>query len=123
MAVAMRGKKAAAVLPKPGPDALPVGLRYLHSLQGFAREELKAPFAMNRRQGGQFPLHLEQEHQPMALALIPVLAGQAGQVQVGRRKRYAEFLLRLAAGAGIGRLARLRGGVSAPPEPARERGG
>ena len=44
----------------------------------------------------------------MALALIAVFARQAGQVQVGRRERQTEFLLGLAAGAGVGRFACIR---------------
>jgi hypothetical protein len=50
MAMAMRGEEAAAVLPEPGPNALPVRLWYIQPRQGFTREELKAPFAMRGRQ-------------------------------------------------------------------------
>src|ERR1035437_391560 len=108
MTVAMCGEKAAAMLPEPGPNALPIRLWYLQSRQGFARKILKASLAMRGRQGRQFQLHLEQEHQPVALALITVLTRQAGQMQVGRRDQYAEFLVRLAASASVGRLARVR---------------
>ena len=91
MAVAMRGEETAAVLPEPWPYALPVCLRDRQPRQGFTWEELKAPFAMRGRQRRQSSLYLEQEHQPMALALIAVLARQPGQVQVQRRKRQTQL--------------------------------
>src|ERR1035438_739412 len=107
MAMAMRSEEAAAVLPEPGPDPLPVSLRNLQPRQGFAREELETPLAMGGRQDLQSPLHLEQEHQPMALSLIAVLARQASQVQVGRRQHHAELLLSLAAATRVRGFARV----------------
>src|SRR6267154_1221497 len=41
----------------------------------------------------------------MTLALVAVLADQAGEVQVGNRQRQPQFLLRLAARAGVRRFA------------------
>lgn len=40
----------------------------------------------------------------MTLAEIAVLADEPGQVQIRRGQFHAQFLLRLAAGAGVGRL-------------------
>jgi len=74
MAAAMGGKKAAAVLPKPRPDSLTIGWWQAQIGENFATEELEPALPMRGRQAGQPQPHLEQEHQPMALALIPVLA-------------------------------------------------
>lgn len=41
----------------------------------------------------------------MGVALVAVLADEAGEVKVGGREREAHFLMRLAAGAGVGRFA------------------
>jgi len=103
--MAVRRKKAAAKPPEPRPDFFTVGLWNVQIKNLFAREKLKASFHMNRRQRFQFHLHLEQEHQPVRLALIAVFADQPGQMQVRRREFQSGFLVRLAAGAGVRRLA------------------
>src|SRR5207247_2809174 len=59
----------------------------------------------------------EEEHQPMTLALIAMLAYQTGQVQVSRQERDAEFLLRLTAGARVGRFTFIRVQFSAAGTP------
>ena len=105
MAMAMRREKSAAMPPEPRPDLFPVGLRQLQTVERRAGEKLEPAFGVVRRQRGQPRLHLKQEHQPVGLALITMLADEAGQVQVRRLDFDAEFLLRLAAGAGVGRFA------------------
>jgi hypothetical protein len=59
---------------------------------------------MCRRQSAQSLLHLEQKHQPVAFALVPMLADQSGQMQIVRSQGQANFLLGLAAGAGVRRF-------------------
>ena len=103
--MAMRRKKAASMLPKPGPNALPIRLRQLQLVERLARKKLKSPLAMRWRSSCQFSLHLEEEHQPMALALVTVLTDQPGQVQVGNREANPQFLVRLAARTDVGRFA------------------
>src|SRR5512136_2919228 len=91
MTMAMRGKKAAAMLPEPRPDAFAVRSRKLQSSQRVAREKLKSPFAMGGRERSQSPFQLKQKHQPMALSPVTVLADNAGQMQLQRVDRQAEF--------------------------------
>ena len=104
MAMAMRGKKSASILPEPWPDLLCVCLGQVQSRQGRASKERKPALTMCRRQRAQSLFHLEQEHQPMALALVAMLAHQSGKVQIARSKRQANFLLRFTASASIGRF-------------------
>src|ERR1035438_8396227 len=108
VAVAMRRKEPAAVMPEPGPNALAVRPRYLQACHGLAGEELKASFLVHGRQGSKPAVHLEQEHQPMGLALVAMLAHQPRQMQVGRRKPQPQLFLRLTARADIRRLADIR---------------
>ena len=82
MAVAMRGKEAAAMLPEPGPDLVEVSLGDLQSGERRAREKLETSFAVGRRESGELPSHFEEEEQPMAAAFIAMLADNTGQVQV-----------------------------------------
>ncbi len=53
------------------------------------------------RQRRELLLYLEQKHEPMRLALIAMFADHPCQMQVRGRKRHTDFLLRLAAGAGV----------------------
>ena len=105
MAMAVRGKEAAAILPEPRPDAFAVGLRDVQAVQCGAREELKATFAHGRRELLELRFQLEQKHQPVCLSLKAVFAHDAREVEVGGRKFQAEFLVRLARGADVGRFA------------------
>jgi hypothetical protein len=101
----MRREEAAAMLPEPRPDALAISLRNVQTIQRGAREELKAPLAHRRRELFQFRLQLEQEHQPVGLALETVFADEAGEMEVRREKFLAEFLVRFAGRANVGRFA------------------
>jgi len=103
--VAMRGEKAAAKLPEPGPEALAVGLGNFEAGNSFAREEGKAALGVRRGEGFQFYADFEEEHEPMGLALVAVFADEAGKVQVRWREDEAGFLVGLAAGAMVGRFA------------------
>ena len=78
----MRGEKATTMFPKPGPDLFEVGLWHFQSRKRVAREELKSPLAMNRRQGRQLWFYFEKKHQPVTLSLKGVFADDASQVQV-----------------------------------------
>lgn len=101
----MRGEEATAMLPEPRPDALTVGLRNVQAVQRGTREELKAPLAHRRRKFFQLRLQLEQEHEPVGLPLETMLADEAGEMKIGPKKLLAEFLVRFAGGAGVGRFA------------------
>ena len=101
MAMAMGREKTAAVLPEPWPDAFAIRLRKLQLVHRRTRKKLEAPFAMIRRQRFESWQDLEQEHQPMRLALIPVFADDASQVQIARPKSQGNFLLRFAASARV----------------------
>src|SRR5208282_288887 len=79
MAMAMRRKKTAAMLPKPGPDLLAVGLGNFKRGQSLPRKKMKPPFDMRWWQRFQPRFHFKQKHQPMCLALVSVFANQAGQ--------------------------------------------
>jgi hypothetical protein len=108
MTMAMRRKKSTAMFPKPRPDFFTIGLWQFQFRQGCARKKLKPALPMHGRHGRQFLLHLKQKHQPVSLAFVAMLAHNAGQMQIHRREFQCEFLLRLAARAGIGRLADVR---------------
>ena len=103
--MAVRREKSAAMPPEPGPDLFPVGLRQLQTLERGAGEELKTSFGVVGRQCFQARFYLEQKHQPVRPALEAVFADEAGQVQIFGAQRQAGFLVRLAAGAGVGRFA------------------
>src|SRR4051812_33097134 len=106
--MAMRRKKAASMLPKPGPNALPIRLRQLQLVERLARKKLKSPLAMRWRSSCQFSLHLEEEHQPMALALVTMFAHQTGQMKIGSGQLNAQLFVRLPPRAGIRRLPNVR---------------
>ena len=99
--MAVRGKKAPAILPEPRPDAFAVGLRDVQTVQRGAREKVKAALAHGRRELLQLRLQLEQKHEPVRLALKAVFAHEAGEVEIGRREGLAEFLMRLARSADV----------------------
>ena len=103
--MAVRGKEAAAILPEPRPDAFAVGLRDVQTIQCRAWEELETTFAHRRRELLQLRFQLKQKHEPVRLSLKAVFADESGEVKVGRRELEAEFLVRLARGADIGRFA------------------
>ena len=103
--MAMRRKKAAAILPKPWPYLFTVGLWQLQTTKRGTGEKLKPPLGMRLRQRFQLCLHLKQKHQPMRPALITMFADETGQMQIHRAHLNAEFLPGLAAGAGIRRFA------------------
>jgi len=84
MAMAVRGKETAAMPPEQRPDLLAVGLRQRQPFQSVTGEKLEPPFIVRRRQLCQLLGKLEQEHQPMRLAFVTVLANDAGKVQIGR---------------------------------------
>ncbi len=120
--MAVRGKVAAAILPEPRPDAFAVGLRNVQFIQRGARKKLKAAFAHRRREPLELRLQLEQKHEPVRLPLKTVFAHEAGKVEVGRRELLAEFLVRLARGADVGRFAEVGLKLAAARTPEAEVG-
>jgi hypothetical protein len=78
--MAVRGEESATMLPKTGPDPFAVRLRELESVQGLTREEPEVPFPVIGRRSLQLQSNLEQEHQPMCVALVAVLTDDARQV-------------------------------------------
>ena len=105
VAMAMGGEEAAAVLPEPGPDLFAVGLGNLQRGDFFAREKLETPFGMGRWEGFQARLDFKEEHEPVGLPLVTVLADETGEVKVGGGQTGADFFVGFAAGAGIGGFA------------------
>lgn len=103
--MAVRGKEAAAVLPKPGPNLFAVRLRQFQSVQCRARKEFKSAFGVNRRKGFQLWFHFEQEHEPVGVALVTVFADEAGEMQIARCEMEAGFFQRFTTGAGVGGFA------------------
>ncbi len=99
--MAVCGKKAAPMLPEPGPDLFQVSLRQPQSGQPVTREKLEAPFTMHRWQAFDPSFNLEQKHQPMRLSLITMFAHQSGQVQIRCRQLNSQFLVGFTAAAGI----------------------
>lgn len=103
--MAVRGVEAAAMLPERRPEAFAVGLRYGETVKRGTGKELKAALGMRRRNGRDPQLHLEKEHEPMRVALVAMFADEAGEVEIAGREDKAHFLVCLAAGASVGRLA------------------
>jgi len=99
--MAMCREKTAAMLPEPRPDAFAVRLWNVQLVQLCAWEELKPPFAHRRREFFEFWFQLEQEHEPMRLALETVFADEAGEMEVRPKKLLTEFLVRFASSAGV----------------------
>src|SRR5579859_4937267 len=100
----MSREEPPAMLPEPGPDPLAVSSRQLQGINGVACEESKAALAMGRRQGIEFAPNFEEEHKPVAVALVTVFADQARQMQVRSRNPEPKFFLSLPAGTRIGRF-------------------
>ena len=100
----MGGKKAAAMLPEPGPDLLAIGLGDFQRGQRRPREKLKPSFGVWRRQYFQLRLEFEQKHQPVRLTLVAVFTDQAGQMQIGGPDFDSQFLSCLAAGTDVRRF-------------------
>lgn len=115
--MAMGGEETAAVLPKPRPETLAVGLRNLELGNLLTREKGEPAFRMGRRQRLQFDAYFKQKHQPMGLALVAMLADEPGQVQVGGREHQANFLVGLAAGAMIRGFAKVHFELAAARTP------
>ena len=80
----------------------------LDEIERGAREKLERAFGVRRRHGGEARPHFKEKHQPVRVALVAVLADEAGEMQVARREHEAHFLARLAAGAGVRRFADVR---------------
>src|SRR5579883_1423334 len=97
---AVRREKAAAVLPKPGPDAFTVRLRQFQGHQFLAPDKLKPAFAMRRREGIELWFDLKKKHQPM-VPPVPALADDSGQVQIRNRNSHLHLLPCLATGTSI----------------------
>lgn len=105
MTMAMRGEKSAAIFPKPRPDLLAVRLWNFERINFGPGKKLESSLTARVREFCEFFTDFKQEHQPVRLALKTVLAHHAGQMQIRRRKRHANLLLRLPAGADVRRFA------------------
>src|SRR2546422_7909885 len=115
--MAVSGEKAAAVLPEQRPDPFAVRLRDLQLFELPWRKEFESTFVVCGGQARQLPLDFEQEHQPVGLAFVTVLADNPRQVQTSRCHLQADFLPGFATGAGVGRLADLSLQISAARAP------
>lgn len=103
----MCGEEAAAMFPEKGPDLLAVGFGNFQVRQFFARDEVEPAFVNRRRQDGELWFHFKEKDEPMRISLIAVLADEAGQMQIGGRKRESGFLARFTAGADVRRFTQL----------------
>ena len=99
--MAMRGEEAAAMSPKQWPDLLAIGLRQRKITEFLAAKEPELPFPMRRRKRFQTRPQIKEEHQPMSLPFITVLADDSCEMKCSRFDSQPEFFPRLAAGAGI----------------------
>ena len=84
---------------------LEVGFGQAQAGQFFAPEECESAFAMCHGQTGETRFYFEEEHQPVRLADVAVLAHEAREMEVSRLNFDAEFFPGLAARRGVGRLA------------------
>ncbi len=113
----MRGKEAATMLPEQGPDLVAVGPGQRQTGQLVCRKKLEAPFAVRRRQEVESGSNFEEEHQPVGLPLVTVLADQPGQMQVGGLEGQTKFFRGFATGAGVRRFAQVGPEFSAARTP------
>ena len=102
--MAMRCEEPSTMFPELRPDLFAIGLRKLQRIQLRAGEELESPFTMGRRSDYESPLDFKEEHQPVRLPVVTVLAHEPGQMQLGRRNVQSHFLMRFATGARIRRF-------------------
>lgn len=120
VAVTMSRKEAVPILPKPRPNPLPICLRDMQFGQGRLGEKLKSPLTHRRWQSLQLRLQLEEKHQPVRLALKPMLTHHPRQMKIRCRKLQPQFLMRFPGRTSIGRLPLVRVKLSTAwtPEPA-----
>lgn len=102
MAMAVRGKKTAAMPPEQRPDLFAIRLREPERIERGPGEKLEPSLAMRRRRGGQARFDLEEKHQPVRLSGVAVFADDPGEVQVGGMEVKPHFFAGFAAGAGMG---------------------
>ena len=114
----MRREKPAAIFPEERPDLFEVALRHFQRGELVGAEETKFSFAMDRWQGSEACFDFKKKNQPVRLDLVAVFAYHSEQMQVGRLKFQTDFLLRLAAGAGIRGFADFLDQLSARRTPA-----
>lgn len=115
--MAVRGEKASAKFPEPGPDLLTIRLRQAQLIKSVTAKKFKTAFTMHRRQCIEPAAYFEQKHEPVTLALVTMLADETGQVQLRRREGKPQFFLRFPAGTGVGRFAGLGVQLSAAWAP------
>src|SRR5438093_5107571 len=105
-AAAMGREESPPVLPKQWPNLLQVCFWNFERIEFLASEKAKDAFAVLWRKRFQPRLQFEQEHQPVRLAGIAMLADESGKVKI----RFSEFQPKhfggLAAGASVRRFAR-----------------
>ncbi len=108
MTVAMGGKIATPMLPKQGPELFSVGTRQWQFIEGWSRKETEPPLPVRRGKLPQSGAHFEKKQKPMGCSRIPMLADDAGQMQIGRRQSNADLFESLTTSTRIGRFAVLR---------------
>jgi hypothetical protein len=104
-AVAMRGKKTAAMTPEKRPDLFPVGHRQRQRIEFLAGNEGENTLAVFVREVIKLAFDFEEKHQPMALPKVTVLADDPGEMQFAMLKLKPKFFFGLAAGAFVWRFA------------------
>src|SRR5262245_20699142 len=104
MTMAVGGKEAAAILPKPRPNTFAVSIGQTQSIERVAAEKLKSAFTHGGRSFTQTRLEFEEEHEPMRLSVKTVFTHEAREVKIAERKLQAHFLESFPARASVGRL-------------------
>ena len=113
----MRSKKSITILPKQGPDLLEVGFGQGQAGHFFTPEECEPAFAMRRWQTGEARFHFKQEHEPVSLPVVAMLAHESHEMEVAGLNFDAEFFPGLAASRGVRRFAAGRVDFSAAGTP------
>jgi hypothetical protein len=101
----MSGEETLAVAPEQGPDLVPIGLGQVQGGQLVRGKEGKSTFRMTRGQLEEFGFDFEEEHKPMTLPFVTMLADNASQMQVMWMDGPSQFFLGFTTGTSVRRLA------------------
>ena len=108
MAATMGGEESVSMFPNERPDGGAISLREWDGIHLCAGEKLEAAFFVRGRHGVEFRFQLEEEHEPVRLALVAAFADDAGEVEIGGSEFDAEFFAGFSTGTGVGRFACVR---------------
>jgi hypothetical protein len=95
-------KEAVTVTPEEWPDLLSVGLRQSQFVKGAPGMKLESAFIVSRGQQTKSWMHLEEEHEPVGLAIVARLTNDARQVEVRWFDGQTDLFRRFTTRASIG---------------------